>query len=51
MNTQLVLFKTLIGAYRVPLFRARVDQRAVSIKGYSAFLKAPESQETHIQIV
>ena len=45
---QLVLFNPYI---QVLPFRARVDQEAMEIKGYSAFPKAPALLEPHYQIV
>ena len=47
----LVLFNPLMGSYQVLPFRARVDLRAMAMKGYSAFPKAPASLEPHHQIV
>ena len=47
----LVLFNPYIGPYQVLQLRARVDQGAMAIKGYSIFFKAPALLEPHHQIV
>ena len=51
ISVQLVLFDPKIGPNQVLPFRARVDLRAIAIKGCSAFPKASASQEPHHQIV
>ena len=47
----LVLFEPLIGPYQVLPLWGRVDLRAMAMKRYSAFPKAPALLEPHYQIV
>ena len=51
ISIQLVIFNPQIGPYQVLPFQARVDLGAMTMKGYSAFSKAPASLEPHHQIV
>ena len=44
---QLIQFNPLIGFYQVQLFPAIVELGAMAMKGFSAFPKAPASQEPH----
>ena len=46
----LVLFDPQTGPYQVLPLRARVDQRSMAMKAYSAFTKAPALLEPHHQI-
>ena len=48
---QIVLSEPLIEPYQVLQLRASVDQRAKTIKGYSAFSKAPALLKTQHPIV
>ena len=48
---QTILFDPLIGPYQVQPLRARVNLRAVAMKGYSAFLKAPVLMKPRHQII
>ena len=48
ISQSLVLF---VRAYQVLPLQARVDLRAMTMKGYSAFPKAPALLEPHHQIV
>ena len=41
----------MIGTYQVLPLRARVDFKAMAMKEYSAFPKAPALLEPHYQIV
>ena len=51
IRMQLVLFNPLVGPYQVLPFRARVDLRAIAVKGYSTFPKASALLESHHEIV
>ena len=51
INTVYFYFDTYIGPYLVPLLRARVDLRAMAMRWYYSFPKAPALLKPHHQIV
>ena len=50
-SSQTVLFDSQIGPYQMLPLRAKVDLWAMTMKGYSAFPKAPALLEHHHQIL